>query len=512
MSGADDLNVEWTSTATSITWNWDPVANREDRGRIDHWACMTNTAVTSPAATDCETVPSTAPAVPSPATTVADNTWANLEKNISASAGGTVAAGQVRTVRIVRTWMEDLGGGLEVRRFGTPAVVMAATSPLMSTVTNNPALTESTTRLEPTRIEWAFEVDPGFSYPGVVLSVSREDDLPAGTSDNPCSGGKSVASPQMSGRPNVDVRHRETLNAADAYKQFRFCARAENDDGASAWAIIGTDGVETIPGKPSKPTYDSSSSESDRDDTGSDIVTRVVWSIAENPQTPSRAEDPSNNDNYNVLVYRSSSSSITTDVCATGTSPPTGYTNIAAANVGIEDTLGGTQVTATGTPAADLLGAEAIGTYYLHTCVRAAPGADIVRAAGTAGGSAVTADQGPWEIGRSAAFRRALGTSSLRAANLTGGTTTRLTWSAVNGVDGYAVYPISGTSGQPAPSLDLSSLPSASCTVQSTDERVCEVTRPSSGSPPDYYWVVASAGVSGSTLLKESNRVTVSPQ
>ena len=504
-SGGDELNVEWTSTATTATWNWDPVENREDRSRIDHWACMANTAVDSPAASACEVVPGTEPAAPATGTTLTDNAWANLGKNISASAGGTVEAGQIRTLRIVRTWMEELGGGLEVRRFGTPVVVMAATSPTSATA-SNPRLTESTTRLEPVRIEWVFEVDPGFTYPGTVLSVSRDDDLPAATSDNPCSGGKSVASPQMSGRPNVDVRHREALSVADAYKQLRFCARAENGDGASAWTIIGTDGVQTIPGTPSTPSYDSGGSEFDSDDTGSHIVTRVAWSVAERAQTPSEA-GATGSKNYAVKAFRSSKTSATTDVCEL-TADSADYTLISSPTPDIEDSLGGTQVTLTGTIAADLLGDEGIGTYYLYACVRATP--MPARADAVNGGSLQTTDHGPWAIGRSISFRRALGASRLSSRNLTGNTEAELTWSAVNGADTYTVYSVASDAAD-ATRAGASAVGTCS-NIANTAERTCTVTRPANGSADDYYWVEATAAVSGSSLTTDSNRVTVADQ
>ena len=496
ITGADDdLNVQWTSESGSITWNWDPVADRNDRQQIDHWALVTATE-------ECGTVET-----PDPDSDVATLTevdvWVDLGMEISDTFridGGE--GGDVRTLCIVRTWEEDLGNGLKARRFGTPAVVMAATPPKAASA-GNPELNENATKQEPVHIEWTFEVDPGFSYPGMVLSVSRDDDLPADNSSDSCSDGKSVTSPAMSGRSDVDVRHRETLGAADAYKKYRFCARAENDRGASDWVIIGTDAVETIPGKPGKPSYDSRNSEFEPDPTGSHIVTKVAWSVAEKPQTPSGADGTSGK-NYDVVVVRSSKISATTDVCEAD-SRTADYEALTGAD--INDTLGGTQVTIEGAPNADLLGTVGIGTYYLHACVRADP--DPERSA--SGGSDVD-DMGPWEVGRSNAFQRALGTSRLSAANVTGSSTeTKLTWTAVNGADTYTVYTVSSVPAGSTFAADAQ--PVGACTaVASTAERTCTITRPGSGSVADYYWVAANAGVSGSALQKESNRITVSPQ
>ena len=78
----------------------------------------------------------------------------------------------------MRTWEEDLGNGVKARRFGTPAVVMASTPPKSVVDTSNPKLNENATKQEPVYIEWTFEVDPGLRYPGMVLSVTRDDDLP----------------------------------------------------------------------------------------------------------------------------------------------------------------------------------------------------------------------------------------------------------------------------------------------------------------------------------------------
>ena len=235
----------------------------------------------------------------------------------------------------------------------------------------------------------------------------------------------------MSGRPNVDVRHRETLGATNAYKQYRFCARAENDHGASDWVTIGTDAVETIPGKPSKPTYASLDSEFDTHASGSHILTKVAWSVKEKPQTPVEAGDPAN---YLARVFRSSKSSATTEVCEE-TSSTTDYTLLGTP--AIDDTLGGTRVTIEAGANTDLLGDEPIGTYYLHACVRATP--MPARLPAKAGGSDAD-DMGPWEVGRSNPFKRALGAPRLSAANQTGGTETKLTWTAVNGAASYTVH------------------------------------------------------------------------
>ena len=88
--------------------------------------------------------------------------------------------------------------------------------------------------------------------------------------------------------------------------------------------------------------------------------------------------------------------------------------------------------------AADLLdGVADLDMRYFYACVKAEPLTDRERA----GGSNV-ADEGPWVIGRSAGFRRTLGTPSLSVSNSATGLNSgeiRVTVGSVTGATSYVL-------------------------------------------------------------------------
>ena len=429
----DALNVKWTSGADSITWDWDPSANRDDRERIDHWAFVTNAMVTEcPAVSD----------PPAANTSLTSGAWANLKRNISATLDTTresgLTRGMVRTLCVVRTWEDDLGGGLKVRKFGTPAVVMAATSPDVgrdadgtTETTPNPAFSENDDKQETTRIEWVFMVDRGFRYPGQLVSMSRDDALPTGA--NMCDG-KSVSSPGASGRDNVPIRHRKTITPTNAYRRYRFCVRAENDHGWSDWQPIGVDDVEALPGKPGNPSYDSTDSEIRTHSSGSHIVQKLAWSVAIAETTPA----PQRATNYDSIILISKKSNGTVAICDT-TGRPDDFTAITSPTSAEVDSLGGIAITLTAAAAGDgdedlLDGVDDLDLRYYYACVKAMP--STARVAAKAGGSSVT-DEGPWVIGRSAGFRRNVGTPSLTVSQGANSGEITITVGSVNGAASY---------------------------------------------------------------------------
>ena len=423
--GSDELNVRWTSDDTSITWDWDPVANRADRERLDHWVYVTTAAIS-----ECPEV--TDPAAD--ARSLRSGAWANLRTGISATLDTAVESGltrgAVRTLCVVRTWQTDLGNGLKVRQYGTPAVVMAATSPADGPTTPNPELSENDDKQETTRIEWEFAVDRGFGYPGQVVSVRRDEELPTA---NACDG-RSVNSPGSSGRDDVPFRHRETVGPTNAFKRYRFCVRAENDNGASDWQIIGTDDVQTLPGKPGNPSYDGVVSDTRTHDSGSHIVQKLVWSVAitETTPAPQRATEYDNS-----IILLSKKSSATADAVCVSSDRDAAYVLISSPESNEGDTLGGIQITltaaASGNSDPDLLDRVSdLDTHYFYACVKAEPSTMRARA----GGSRVT-DEGPWVIGRSVGFKRTLGTPSLSAAATANSGEIKITVGSVTGATTY---------------------------------------------------------------------------
>ena len=367
--GDDELNVQWTSTATNvIRWNWDPVLSREDRDRIDHWVCMVDEGATSdPLAAVCDEVPAT-PTSAVDTTLDSANTWEDFGKNISASSA-VLSAGTVRTLRIVRTWEEELGSGLKVRRYGTPVAVSASTPPMPGTT---PATTSPPNSARKTpRITWSFETDSGFDYRVQVLSASRDGTLPTN-----CDDGMGVSRAFTSSTDNVMQSY---STVPGEYKQYQACVRAESaGSGKSGWAMIGAAQM-SLPGQPSAPRIDPET-DTPADTHGSQAVNKLVWTVTEKETTPRSATA------YRVAVYWTSASSTSVsrdDICG-GSAP--GFTPIPLTNQPTDGPDGIVITAEDGTT--DLLAAQTTaGTYRFYACVQADP---TPAAEGN--------DEGPWNI------------------------------------------------------------------------------------------------------------------
>ena len=286
MGGDDSLNVEWTSTVSAdgathtITWNWDPVLDRADRQRIDHVVWLTTEE-------SCGTLAGISGATASPdldtvTFDAATNQWHNLKANISASIdgpGGTaLVAGQSRTLCVVRTWEDELEGGLKVRRYGTMEAARASTVPAPAAAAT--AVTNHATTRRTTRLDWSYVMDQGFDYPGQIVAVNRNGSAPMD-----CDDGRSVASKSRVTTDDVSVTHSQTN--PDAYSFYRFCVRAQNDDGHSDWVTVGAN-LLTRPAEPNRPTYVAADSVVTEETWGGQVVTKIVWSVSEKMTTPRR--------------------------------------------------------------------------------------------------------------------------------------------------------------------------------------------------------------------------------
>ena len=361
----NDLNVQWRSGATAITWNWDPVTDRANRQRIDHLVvavngsqCPTNVVyadAASPVTTALSPVAQTSTAA-----------WTNVEANISATT--TVTEGDVATLCLVRTWMDEMEGGVNVRRFGTLQVVPATTMPVVGT----PTTSDPNTARKTAKITWQFTTDKGFEYEASVLSASRDDTLP--TDCDASTGLQKFTTTADNVMQSYSVTPKE-------YMQYNACVRATSSDGSghSEWATFNTAQV-SLPGQPSVPSYRSAESDTPADSHGSQLANKLVWSVAEKATTP-RAETA-----YRVAVYYSTATSRapTNDLCdgnaGSDYTPVTEGASLAA---------GGITITAANDPVSDLLSAtNAVGTYRFYACVQADPT------------PADTADDnhGPWNI------------------------------------------------------------------------------------------------------------------
>jgi len=415
--GDDGLNVQWTSTGetasdsddATITWNWDPVPDRANRQRIDHLVWLT-------AETECADIMSISEAAASPTLTTVTFTngaWHNLKANISATVG-SLGNGDVQTLCVVRTWEDELADGLSVRRYGTPEVVRAATPPAVATtlpaVTNHP-----TTRLS-TGLAWHYVMDPGFDYPGRLVSARRTGSAPTAMD---CGSGDSVSS-----RPRVttaDVDETHDVSNPTPYSYFRFCIRAENDDGRSKWVTVG-DALQTRPTAPNRPAYDSGESAVTQEDWGGDALTKIAWSVAEDSDTPRTYA------NHDVKVFRSTQSSIsanaTQTVCETpSTTNVEGY--VALTHAGRNRGMGIEISASEASPGAGLLG-TAPDEYYFYTCVRANPDLSST--------NSDNEDHGAWAISSARKFIGGRPPDALSANGATAATATRaldFSWSAV---------------------------------------------------------------------------------
>ena len=387
-----DLNVRWGSGATSITWNWDPADDRKQRERIEHLVFVA-------AGDECESVVYVAPESTISTSLSVDNdandstAWTNVGRNISVTRTGLLA-GNVRTLCVVRTWKEDLGSGVEHQRFGTAAVVPAATAP---SAIDAGELTNNDNTKKTTAITWRYDVDKDFTYALRVLSASENKDRPTAAD---CEDGTSVASPPVSSSNDASVAHRDT--SPKAYFNYSLCVQATNTYGKSTWTMS-AGAKTTYPGKPNKPALDGTYSVvSEEPYSKSQIVERLVWSVKDSTS----GNVPDDKTKYQLAVIRTeSSSSVKSSDCDTAfplggvTKPDNTDSDDDGGTVGIGGTIvrtrapTGLEFTLKRRDGVDDLNKSAsnaidLGTARFYLCVRAKA------AAATPGGEG----PGPWSI------------------------------------------------------------------------------------------------------------------
>ena len=96
----------------------------------------------------------------------------------------------------------------------------------------NPEVRTDETRRTTTFLEWTYEADAGFRYPGQLVSVPGDDnDLTCETS------GEEVTSSTAAPRSGTS-RHRED-SRLKTYRKYALCLQAVNEHGASELAQIG---------------------------------------------------------------------------------------------------------------------------------------------------------------------------------------------------------------------------------------------------------------------------------
>ena len=172
----DELGLQWSSTEDGgthmITWDWDPVVDRDQRGRIDNYV-----ALLVGADDECPALSRTTETGGIASQTATDTVWRDLGSDISATLTitGQDAAGATRGLCVVRSWDDDR----DVRQFGDVSLAWASTMPNHDAGTDPEVRINDTSRLT-TSITWDYEVDEGFRYELRVLSVDRDDMLPDG--------------------------------------------------------------------------------------------------------------------------------------------------------------------------------------------------------------------------------------------------------------------------------------------------------------------------------------------
>ena len=432
-----ELNLEWKSDGTSITWDWDPVEDRELRERTEH---LVQVIAQDGSCADID-YPDADDNNRDWTDQAADNTvWKSRGKNISLTRGSTaeLSAGSVKGLCVVRTWLNELANDVKVRAYGTPELVWASTvpsSPDDVTTTPNPEVRTDETKRTTTFLEWTYEADAGFRYPGQLVSVTGDD------ADPTCeTSGEEVTSSTAAARSGTS-RHRET-SGLKTYRKYALCLQALNEHGASELAQIGDGntgtGVRTtLPAAPKSVTYSSSDSWVIKHATRTDLIRRLVWEVPTTEGTPDAAGK------FDSRVILSTKNSIQSTECAAeaasgsnSLSDSNEYVRIPVAQVSPGDTSTGFEVVATHDT--DLLtingGATVADSYYFYACVRADPDGDA---------DSADDDHGPWKISSAKSFARTapavptltVTTDSTDANN----PVMTLTWKAVDGADTYTV-------------------------------------------------------------------------
>ena len=121
--GGDDLTLQWSSDTDEISWDWDPVADRAERGRVQNYVALRTTTTQRCPALTVATADSLALTVPTQ--DESRGSWFNADADISAEFPIS-APGMSRGLCVVRTWLDDR----DVRQFGDVSLAWAATAPV----------------------------------------------------------------------------------------------------------------------------------------------------------------------------------------------------------------------------------------------------------------------------------------------------------------------------------------------------------------------------------------------
>ena len=386
--GANDINLQWSSDGNGISWDWDPVADRAQRGRIQNYvALLTATTHRCPALTLAAAASLTATV---PQGEEFRGSWFNGESDISANSPVTVP-GEIQGLCVVRSWDDSR----DVRQFGDASLAWGSTAPAFPTPTGgdpNPSMrhpSDSADRGSTESITWRFATDKDFDYELRVLSANRE-----GTHPSSCNAGDPASAPAASTTDNVVVPH--VIRNPVAYSSYELCIRAvdpNNDDSHSAWQKVGGIAL-TRPSAPAPPKLQSTDSEITNELYGGQNPKRLVWTVDENKGTPRDEME------FDVTVFESTDN-ITADdalqmrclAVASGDAAIGDAEHVASmlnASMGIE-----VRVAAAAGLIADT---DPPDVYYFYACVRADP--DNNNPDLTADNEVDASDQGLWSVNK----------------------------------------------------------------------------------------------------------------
>ena len=374
----EDLNLIWESDATSITWIWDQVADRDRKYQI-HYSEESYTGTDDPCPNPTEMINGASAWVDAGAGGFATRHTANAD----ATPVAALVAGDVALLCVQTMWMDDR----DVPQYGNLSWAWAATTVEQGTASGtNPAAAKENDEQLTTSLDWSIKIDKGFDYEVRVLSASVKDG--GLSSDDECADGR-AGTDLTSTADNVVLPY--TVRSPTRYTNYDLCVRAANDAGDADWQKMSglTDGTDltTLPGAPPRPTYQQSESRITTTGTGGSAthdVTMLVWTVSERPDQPREGSD----DNYDAMIINRATALPAADVqtsCANGTA------------ASLSTTASGIKIT-WGDGTASLLSTS--GQRYVYACIRS----ELVGTDGTDGRASGAGTVGPWAISSAVRF------------------------------------------------------------------------------------------------------------
>ena len=345
-SGSEDLNLKWSNSnnvANQIVWDWDPVADRDDRVRIEHRVAMVAATSQCLALGLIDTGDGDLPATGLLVAVSPD--WVNARS--ATRAMFPAAAGDVYRFCVVRTWVDERN----VRDFGEVAEVLAAAPPELPVFPGSGSEITDTAGTSTNEVLWTIELARGFTYQPRLVSLPG-DNTPATVND--CGGGRDLT--KVSG-PARRATATEVFRArtSSKYTRHALCLRAENGDGESMW-VVGGDQFITRPAAPAL-----------RFARATNQNATLTWSFADSDSVPPEAARYTAHGFASAMSVSSRAGQIAQCLVAPAIGELAGQRPIAAANLVAFANSFEVSYTHTVTQSTGGVGT----TTYIYVCVRA---------------------------------------------------------------------------------------------------------------------------------------------